>query len=59
MQPEIEKLLVEIEALKETGRRAEADAVESIQVIVESGAAQVFGLQEALAKSEVCTMPLV
>ena len=52
MEPLIIKLEKEIENLKELNRKCEIDSMESIQVVIESGAAQVFGLQEALAKSE-------
>jgi type II secretory pathway component HofQ len=52
MEPLINKLEKEIEDLKELNRKCEIDSMESIQVVIESGAAQVFGLQEALAKSE-------
>lgn len=49
---EIKRLQEEVSTLQEEKRRIEIESQESIRLVVESGAAQVFSLQEELSKSQ-------
>ena len=49
---EINRLQEEVSSLREDKRRLETESQESIRLVVESGAAQVFSLQEELSKSQ-------
>ena len=49
---QMRKLREEIAVLHEEKRRMEAESQESIRLLVESGSAQVFALQEELTKSQ-------
>jgi hypothetical protein len=49
---EMKRIQEEVSSLQEEKRRIEIESQESIRLVVESGAAQVFSLQEELSKSQ-------